>query len=85
MDKYRNALFTFLLAGVALGFASCSSGPSEEELAQLDALKAEVASLQKEVASKQTIKADLQKQIADKEATAAAQLAELKEAEDLLK
>ncbi len=85
MDKYRNALFTFLLAGVALGFASCSSGPSEEELAQLDALKAEVASLQKEVASKQTMKADLQKQIADKEAIAASQLAELKEAEDLLK
>ena len=85
MDKYRNALLTFLLAGIAMGFASCSSGPSEEELAQLDALKAEVASLQKEVASKQTIKTDLQKQISDKESVLAQQMNELKEAQDLLK
>ena len=50
----------------------CSSGPSDDELAQLEALKAEVASLQKEVDAKQAEKASLQKQIADKQAEIAA-------------
>ena len=41
-------------------------------IAQLEALKAEVASLQKEVDAKQAEKASLQKQIADKQAELAA-------------
>ena len=64
----------FLVA--AFFVAGCSSGPSEEELAQLEALKAEVASLQKEVNAKQTEKADLQKQVADKQAELAAAMKE---------
>ncbi len=66
-----------LFAGAAfltatLIIAGCSSGPSEDELAQLEALKAEVASLQKDVDAKQAEKASLQKQIADKQAELAA-------------
>ncbi len=55
-----------LLASFTL--VSCSSGPSEEELAQLEALKAEVASLQKQVDQKKAEKSDLEKQIAEKQA-----------------
>lgn len=61
---------TFLFASAA--FVGCSSGPSEEELAQLDALKAEVASLQKQVDEKKAEKASLEKQIAEKQAQLAA-------------
>ncbi|HTR82528.1 MAG TPA: hypothetical protein VMM58_12940 [Bacteroidota bacterium] len=60
---------TFVLAG-------CSSGPSEDELAQLEALKAEVASLQKQVDAKQAEKESLQKQIADKQAELTAAMKE---------
>ena len=60
----------FLMATLLV--VGCSSGPSEEELAQLEALKAEVASLQKEVSAKQADKAGLEKQIAAKQAELAA-------------
>ncbi|HTX17063.1 MAG TPA: hypothetical protein VMG34_00260 [Bacteroidota bacterium] len=62
--------------GLVFVIAGCSSGPSEEELAQLEALKAEVASLQKEVSAKQAEKEGLQKQIADKNAELAAAMKE---------
>jgi septal ring factor EnvC (AmiA/AmiB activator) len=71
----KKALKLFAAAAfLALMFtvAGCSSGPSDDELAQLEALKAEVASLQKEVDAKQAEKASLQKQIADKQAELAA-------------
>ena len=64
----------FLAAAITL--AGCSSGPSEEELAQLEALKAEVASLQKEVNARQADKEGLQKQIAEKQAELAAAMKE---------
>ena len=75
----KRALKLYLGAAfLAMAFvvAGCSSGPSEEELAQLEALKAEVASLQKEVSAKQAEKESLQKQIADKNAELAAAMKE---------
>jgi peptidoglycan hydrolase CwlO-like protein len=57
----------FLFASLVM--VSCSSGPSDAELAQLDALKKEVASLQQQVDAMKAQKADLEKQIADKQAT----------------
>ncbi len=65
--------------------AGCSSGPSDEELAQLDALKAEVASLQKEVDAQQAEKASLQKQVADKQAELTAAMKDQADTRERLK
>ncbi len=46
----------------------CSSKPSDQELKQLDDLKAEVSSLEKQISAAQSEKAALQKSIADKDA-----------------
>ncbi len=73
------ALLLFLL------IAGCSSGPSEEELAQLETLKAEVTSLQKEVSAKQAEKAGLDKQVADKQAELAAAMKEQEATRERLK
>ena len=54
-----------LLAGGSL-LSGCSSSPSEEELKQLDDLKASVQALQRKVADKKAEKANLEKQIAEK-------------------
>ncbi len=57
--------------GVALLFTSslalvgCTSHPDEAELKQLDDLKAEVASLQKEISDKEQQKSALDKELAD--------------------
>jgi septal ring factor EnvC (AmiA/AmiB activator) len=58
-----------LLATMATG---CTSKPNAAELKQLEDLKAEVSSLQREIAAKESEKAALMKAIADK----AAQLAQ---------
>jgi septal ring factor EnvC (AmiA/AmiB activator) len=60
--------------GVALLFTSslalvgCTSRPDEAEMKQLNDLKAEVASLQKEIATKEQQKAALDKEVAEKNA-----------------
>jgi outer membrane murein-binding lipoprotein Lpp len=55
-----------LMAGsVFLG--GCTRHPSEEEMRQLNDLKAEVASLEKQVSDREGAKANLAKQIAAKE------------------
>lgn len=54
----------------------CSSGANEEELAQLEALKAELGSILKEISTVQAEKASLSKQIADKQAELAAAMKE---------
>lgn len=48
--------------------AGCSSKPSAEELKQLDDLKAEVSSLEKDIANRETEKQALLKAIAEKDA-----------------
>jgi septal ring factor EnvC (AmiA/AmiB activator) len=60
------ALSLFLGSSVAV--VGCSSSPDEEELRQLNDLKEEYATLQKESAAKEEEKANLEKQIADKNA-----------------
>jgi septal ring factor EnvC (AmiA/AmiB activator) len=55
-------------AMMAMVLTSCSSKPSDQELKQLDDLKAEVASLQTQISAAQSEKAALQKSIADKDA-----------------
>lgn len=57
----------FLLAG-SLMLAGCSSSPSEEELRQLNQLKEEVASLERQVSQVDQQKSALAKEIADKNA-----------------
>jgi outer membrane murein-binding lipoprotein Lpp len=56
-----------LLAG-SLVLAGCTSKPDEAEMKQLNDLKAEVASLQKEIAAKDQAKAALEKEVAEKNA-----------------
>jgi hypothetical protein len=63
--------FALIIVGcvmVAGSFVGCSSKPSDEELQQLNDLKAAVASLEKGIAARESEKADLLKSIADKDA-----------------
>ena len=63
--------FAFILIGSAIvvgSFVGCSNKPSEEEMKQLNDLKAEVTSLEKGIAAQQSEKAALLKAIADKDA-----------------
>lgn len=69
MAKLKNMFFILLAAAFITGMvAGCGGGPSEEEMQQLNDLKAEVESLQAQVNAKQDEKSQLQKQISDKEA-----------------
>ena len=54
-----------VIAGLASG---CSSNATEDELRQLEELKAEVASMEQEVQNLESEKAALQKSIADNDA-----------------
>jgi septal ring factor EnvC (AmiA/AmiB activator) len=56
---------TLMAGSIFLG--GCTRHPSEEEMRQLNDLKAEVASLEKQVGEREAAKANLQKQIAAKE------------------
>lgn len=60
------AFAAIALAGL-LTFTGCS-GVSEEQLAELDALRSEVKALDKEVGSLRAEKADLEKQIQERNA-----------------
>jgi septal ring factor EnvC (AmiA/AmiB activator) len=62
----KSALVVVMIAGV-IGFAGCS-GVSDEQIAELEALRAEVKALNKEVGSLKDEKAALEKEIADKNA-----------------
>jgi outer membrane murein-binding lipoprotein Lpp len=61
----KHIAIAFVVCG-ALMLASCSSTPSEEEMKQLADLKAQVASLEGQVATMQRDKSSLEKQIAEK-------------------
>jgi len=60
------SLAVVFIAG-AIGFTGCS-GVSEEQMAELQALKTEVNALQKEVDSLKSEKTQLERQIAEKNA-----------------
>lgn len=59
-------LAALILSGMFL--TGCSSKPSEDEMKQLESLKAEVASLEQKVSDLESQKAALQKAIAEKDA-----------------
>lgn len=69
MAKVRNMFFVLLtfafLSGLVVG---CGGGVSEEQMKQLNDLKAEVESLQSQVNAKDSEKSAILKQIADKDA-----------------
>lgn len=70
MRSIRNLAFVFLGASLIVGssfFIGCSSGTSDEEMKQLNDVKAEVSSLEKQVAQREQEKAALQKEVADKD------------------
>ncbi len=56
-----------LLVAAFLGFAGCAGGLSDEEIAQLNDLKNEVASLEKQVSQKERDLSSLKKQLEAKE------------------
>ena len=58
-------LYAVVLAS-ALFAAGCSSSPSEEEMKQLNDLKAQASALDKQIADKTREKATLEKQVAEK-------------------
>jgi septal ring factor EnvC (AmiA/AmiB activator) len=57
-----------ILFSLSLVLVGCSSSPDEAQMKQLNDLKAEVASLQKDVASKEQQKAALDREIGEKNA-----------------
>ncbi|MBS1518364.1 MAG: hypothetical protein JSS91_09795 [Bacteroidetes bacterium] len=71
MAKMRNLFFVLLTFAMLAGstfLVGCGGGVSEEQIQQLNDLKAEVDALQSQVNAKLDEKSDLQKQVADKEA-----------------
>jgi septal ring factor EnvC (AmiA/AmiB activator) len=70
MRDLKKVTFPLIIAGLVAGsvfLGGCTRHPSEEEMRQLNDLKAEVASLEKQVSDREGAKANLQKQIATKE------------------
>lgn len=66
LKSLKSSLWGTAIVLLTAGFVGCSSGPSQEELAQLDALKKEVSSLQKEAATLKDERGSVEKQIAEK-------------------
>ena len=67
MAKFKKMFLALLIVtmfGSSALMFGCSSGPSEEEMKQLNDLKADVEKLQGDVNKLESEKADLQKQIA---------------------
>jgi septal ring factor EnvC (AmiA/AmiB activator) len=56
---------------VMMTVAGCSSRPDEEEMKQLDDLKSEVASLQRDISTKEQQRGTLDREVADKNARVA--------------
>jgi outer membrane murein-binding lipoprotein Lpp len=67
MKKTMSLMLGALLMGGLLA-SGCSSGPSAEDLKALEELKAEVASLERQVQDLESQKTTLQQSIADKDA-----------------
>ena len=71
MAKSKNLFLSLLLAAFISGtmfLTGCGGGVSEEQMQQLNDLRAEVESLQSQVNAKQDEKSQLERQIADKDA-----------------
>ena len=70
LRQHRNVgtLAVALLFALSLVLVGCSSKPDAEQLKQLNDLKEEYASLQKEVGAKEQAKAQAEREIAEKNA-----------------
>ena len=68
MAKFKNMFFVLLTVLFLSGIIAGCGGVSEEQMKQLNDLKAEVESIQSQVNAKESEQAQLMKQIADKEA-----------------
>ncbi|MBI1807415.1 MAG: hypothetical protein HYR76_10240 [Ignavibacteria bacterium] len=66
MHKIRLFLIAALFLSGGLILSSCSSSPSDEEMAQLNRLQDQVRSLENDVRKLQGDKANLEKQVAEK-------------------
>lgn len=62
----RSGIILLVVISASLFLSSCASRPSEEELRQLNDLKAEVSSLEKQVSEKEREKANLEREVAEK-------------------
>jgi len=67
MNRMRNLALTLFVSFATISFVGCS-GVSEEQFAELDALKAEVKALDSEVSSLDSEKTKLEREIAEKSA-----------------
>ena len=68
LNRTVTALAMALLLAGSVAVVGCSSSPDEAQMKQLNDLKEEVSTLQKDVSAKEAQKADLDKQIAEKNA-----------------
>ena len=71
MANRKNLFLTLIIAAFISGsvfMTGCGGGVSEEQMQQLNDLRAEVESLQSQVNAKQDEKSQLERQIADKDA-----------------
>jgi septal ring factor EnvC (AmiA/AmiB activator) len=64
----KKLLSSLVLAGLLLASAGCGSKPSAEELKQLEDLKNEVTSIERDISARESEKTSLAKSIADKDA-----------------
>lgn len=67
LKKMMNSALVVLFVAGVVGFTGCS-GISEEQVAELEALRSEVKALDKEVNSLKSEKAALEREIAEKNA-----------------
>lgn len=65
--RRKTQVFLMLATLGSLFLFGCTQRPSEEEMRRLSDLKAEVASLEKQVSDREGARANLEKQIAAKE------------------
>jgi len=68
LNRMAAALALAILFSLSLVIVGCSSSPDEAQMKQLNDLKAEVASLQQDVTSKEQQKAAVDREIAEKNA-----------------
>lgn len=68
INKLTKSLFVALLFAGMLSFVGCGGGVSEEQMAQLEELRAEVGKLSKDINSLKNERTNLQRSIASKKA-----------------
>ena len=68
MTKFKKLLSSAMAIALIIGMLTGCGGVSEEQMAELNALRAEVTSLEKEVNEMKAEKAKLEREIAEKNA-----------------